>query len=130
VDFHKTYAPTANPESIQLILNSTLDKTIYIKQPVRFLEPGKENHVWLLKKALYSLKQSGQLWYMDLGYKCSKIDPGIFFKIKNGSTKIVAMHVDNSTIVGNSNKTIAEMKVELSSEYQMADLSIIPNSLY
>lgn len=108
-------------------LNSTLDETIYIKQPVGFLEPGKEDHVWLLKKALYGLKQSGRLWYMtlkrmftDVGYSCSKIDPEIFFNF--GSTKTVAMHVDDSTLVGDSERTVVEMKAELSRQYEIADL--------
>lgn len=152
VDFNETYAPTANFESIQLILaiankqgwpihqadyknthlNSTLDETIYIKQPASFVEPGKEAHIWLLKKALYGLKQSGRLWYLtlkkmfvDLGYSCSKVDPGVFFKISLELTKIVAVHVDDSTIVGDSETTVAEMKRELGSQYEIADLGEI-----
>ena len=43
-------------------LYGDLDKEIYMEQPEDFKLPGKENKVWWLCKALYSLKQAGLSW--------------------------------------------------------------------
>jgi len=43
-------------------LYGNLDEKIYMEQPEGFKLPGKENKVWRLHKALYSLKQAGLFW--------------------------------------------------------------------
>jgi hypothetical protein len=75
VDFHETAALTVRKSSLRYILslvaehdlethqidfknaylNGSLDKEIYMKQPPGFEVPGKEGHVWQLKKAIYGL---------------------------------------------------------------------------
>ena len=76
VDYTDTFAPVAKLTSIWTILalaaqndwkiyqmdvqsmylHSTLSKTIYMKQPEDFIEPGKESLVAKLLKTLYGLK--------------------------------------------------------------------------
>jgi len=43
-------------------LYGNLDEEIYMEQPEGFKLPGKENKVWRLCKALYSLKQANLSW--------------------------------------------------------------------
>ncbi len=77
VDFEETFAPIPRLESIRAtlsemallglemiafdiataFLNATVDKPIYMTQPEGFIEPGKEDHVCLLLKAVYGIKQ-------------------------------------------------------------------------
>jgi len=40
-----------------------LEEKIYMKQPEGYIQKGKENKVYLLKKSLYGLKQSLRQWY-------------------------------------------------------------------
>lgn len=40
-----------------------LEERIYIQQPKGFEVTGKEDHVFLLNKSLYGLKQSTRKWY-------------------------------------------------------------------
>jgi len=80
-DFTHTFAPVARWDSIRLILsiaamndwelrhidiktaylNGKLKEEIYLKRP-EMLGPG----YWLLKKALYGLRQSGREWYLEM----------------------------------------------------------------
>lgn len=43
-------------------LNGTLEEEIYMSQPEGYIEKGKEDYVWKLKKSLYGLKQSSRQW--------------------------------------------------------------------
>ena len=44
-------------------LHGELEEDIYIQQPECFMVSGKKDYVCLLKKSLYSLKQSPMQWY-------------------------------------------------------------------
>jgi hypothetical protein len=43
-------------------LQSPIDVTAYLRQPIGFIEPGKENWVWKLKKCVYGLRQASLQW--------------------------------------------------------------------
>ena len=47
-------------------LNGFLNEEAYVEQPKGFEDPHKPNHVFKLKKALYSLKQVPRAWYERL----------------------------------------------------------------
>ena len=50
-------------------LNKYLEEEVYVGQPQGFEIQGKEDHVYKLKKALYSLKQAPKVWYARIdGY--------------------------------------------------------------
>jgi hypothetical protein len=64
-------------------LNAYLKEPIYLKQPPGY---SKGRDVLLLKKALYSLKQSGRQWHkclsealFHIGFKRCTYDPVVFF---------------------------------------------------
>jgi len=44
-------------------LNGILQEEIYVEYPASFVIQGKEDKVYLLKKALYRLKQAPRAWY-------------------------------------------------------------------
>ena len=44
-------------------LHGNLEEEIYMKQPEEFVDSKKSDHVCLLKKSLYGLKQSPRQWY-------------------------------------------------------------------
>nr|GEX32684.1 hypothetical protein [Tanacetum cinerariifolium] len=43
-------------------LNGFINEEVYVAQPLRFIDFGKPNHVYKLKKALYALKQAPKAW--------------------------------------------------------------------
>ncbi|GJU09032.1 retrovirus-related pol polyprotein from transposon TNT 1-94 [Tanacetum coccineum] len=77
IDYDETYAPVARLESIRILLdyacalyfklfqmdvksaslNGFIHEEVYMAQPLGFIDFEKPNHVYKLKKALYSLKQ-------------------------------------------------------------------------
>ncbi|GKB99557.1 retrovirus-related pol polyprotein from transposon TNT 1-94 [Tanacetum coccineum] len=81
-DFDETYAPVARLESIRILfayacahdfnlfqmdvksvfLNGFINEEVYVSQPPGFINFEKPNHVFKLKKALYSNKQAPKAW--------------------------------------------------------------------
>nr|GEX01660.1 copia protein [Tanacetum cinerariifolium] len=58
-------------------LNGPLKENVYVSQPEGFIDPKLANHVYRLKKTLYSLKQAPRAWYDKLSS----------FLIEHGFTK-------------------------------------------
>jgi hypothetical protein len=150
VDFHDTAAPTCRPSSQRFVLglankndwevhqvdfkdaylNGVLDEEVYMRQPKGFEEPGREHFVWRLLKAIYGLKQAGRQWYKKLcelfdklGFTRSSFDPAVFFYIDEPDIIcIVAVHVDDCTLVANTLPVMLRLKAELNAHYELVDL--------
>ncbi|GJU91572.1 retrovirus-related pol polyprotein from transposon TNT 1-94 [Tanacetum coccineum] len=83
IDYDETYALVSRFELIRILLayayalyfklfqmdvksaflNGFINEEVYVAQPPGFIDSEKPNHVYKLKKALYSLKQAPKAWY-------------------------------------------------------------------
>ncbi|KAI3672582.1 hypothetical protein L6452_38675 [Arctium lappa] len=83
IDYDETYAPVARIEAIRMFLaytahknfmvyqmdvktafvNGLLKEEVYVSQPEGFISADKPDHVYILDKALYELKQAPRAWY-------------------------------------------------------------------
>ncbi|GJT20901.1 retrovirus-related pol polyprotein from transposon TNT 1-94 [Tanacetum coccineum] len=83
IDFEELFAPVSRIEDIHIFianastknmtiyhmdvktafLNGELREVVYVSQPKGFVDRDKPNHVYRLKKVLYSLKLSLRAWY-------------------------------------------------------------------
>ena len=157
-DYHETFSPVARFESVRYMfahaaledweiesmdvktafLNGDLDEEIYMEQPEGWVVPGKEDHVCLLKKAIYGLKQASRQWnakihksLLDLGFTRTYSDAGVYvYSQESGEhTCVIVLYVDDLLLMGNSTPFVNDVKRKLSSEYQMTDLGPVQRFL-
>jgi hypothetical protein len=110
VDFHETFAPVARLSSIRTLialaasedwelhqmdvksayLNSPIDTAIYMRLPPGY---GRKGKVARVKKGIYGLRQSGNLWHKTLTIAFKKlnltrsaVDHGVFYVHDNEGT--------------------------------------------
>ena len=138
VDYTETFAPVAKLASLRTILalaahedwpievfdflsaflNGDLDEEIFMQLPSGTLDESDTRRlVAKLRKAIYGLKQAGRTWYqmlyqalIDLGFKRAKYDHGVFYARTTGGVIILAIHVDDCTITGTSQKLLDHYK--------------------
>src|SRR5258708_6736476 len=122
------YAATRDLEIHQLdaiaaYLNSNLHEEIFICPPEGV--PVSPRSVWLLKKAIYGLKQAGLEWFRtlhnhikSLGYSQSGHDPCLYIYNPN---QFIVIYVDD-LLVFTEKGEIRKMKSELTGRYEMRDL--------
>lgn len=112
-------------------LNGDLEEEIYMEQPEGWVVPGKEDHVCLLHKAIYGLKQASRQWnakihksLLDQGFTRTYSDAGVYVYSKGSGdlTCIVILYVDDMLLMGNSKPFIDGVKRKLSAQYRMTDL--------
>ena len=95
-----------------------------------FIIQGKEDHVCLLKKLLYGLKQSPRQWYkrfdtfmLSHDYSRSNYIYCVYHKkLSNGSFVYLFLYVDDMLIAAKSMFEINRLKEQLTGEFKMKDL--------
>ncbi|GKE19096.1 retrovirus-related pol polyprotein from transposon TNT 1-94, partial [Tanacetum coccineum] len=129
IDFEESFAHVARLEAVRMFiayaahknitifqmdvktafLNGPLKEDVYISQPEGFIDPEFPDHVYRLKKALYSLKQVPHAWYDKLssfliehGFTKGIIDPNLFTRRHEGDILLVQVYVDD-IIFGSTN---------------------------
>lgn len=152
VDYFDTYAPVAKLASIRTILaiaarydlalhqvdiksaylNGELeeDEVIYMKHAPGYKPPNSGTRVLRLVKTLYGLKQSGRRWYQKfrgilcdhLGFKQCDVDQAVFYRADTESFMIVAVHVDDCTLVAKTDEVVTEFKKGLGEHVEVTDL--------
>ena len=110
-------------------LNGKLDedKEIYIQEPPGYESLGE--FVKLLLKAIYGLKQAVVKWYhilcrtlTDLGFCISAADPGVFYTWIGKNILVLAVHVDDCRMTGDSPKLIVLYKHKLNDRHALTEL--------
>jgi hypothetical protein len=149
IDYTETFSPVVSYPALRLLialaarlelkinhldvtaafLNGELTEEIYMKQPEGFVKPGMENKVWLLKKAIYGLKQASKAWYdkckstlKDLGFKSLPTEPCIYVKGSNTSLCVLAVYVDDILVFYRDDQIMTEFVKELEKCFDIRDL--------
>jgi Reverse transcriptase (RNA-dependent DNA polymerase) len=108
----------------------TNDKVVYMKQPPGYSAPGSAGKVCCLNKTLYGLKQSGHRWYQklveilvnNLTFTCCKVDQAVFMLKNDDGLTIIAVHVDDYTIVATTVRLIENVKARICKFVEISDL--------
>jgi hypothetical protein len=150
IDYYETYAPVARLASFRILLalaarnnwpvhsfdfdsaylNSKFeeDEVIYVEQPPGYETKDRRYWVWRLWKALYGLKQGARNWYealfkalKELGFIRIEADHGMFLKRIGSDIIILAVHVDDCAVTGNSMGPIEKFMKEMNEKYKLTD---------
>nr|GEW38921.1 retrovirus-related Pol polyprotein from transposon TNT 1-94 [Tanacetum cinerariifolium] len=140
IDFEESFAPVARLEAVQMFiaydayknitifqmnvktdfLNGPLKEEVYVSQPEGFIDPEFPNHVYRLKKALYSLKQAPRAWYDKLssfriehGFTKGIVDPTLFTRRHGGDILLVQKHGLDECVSMSTPMATVRLDVEL-----------------
>jgi transposase InsO family protein len=155
VDYFDTFAPVAKLTTYRTIfalaalekweihgmdvitayLLGKLDEEIYMMQPEGFIRMGmKRNMVCRLLRSLYGLKQAARVWNLKIhaflikiGFVRSSADPCLYIDVKR--CLYITIWVDDLLIVGKHGSDIANVKAQLSREFEMKDLGELEHFL-
>ncbi|GKB36857.1 retrovirus-related pol polyprotein from transposon TNT 1-94 [Tanacetum coccineum] len=107
---HKNF-PIYKMDVQMVFLNSLLKEDIFVRHPDGFVDPDFPNHVYRLKKALYSLKQAHRARYDKLSsfliehhFTKGIVDPTLFTRRYGDDILLVQIYVDD--IVFGSTKPV------------------------
>ncbi|KAI3662213.1 hypothetical protein MP638_002199 [Amoeboaphelidium occidentale] len=148
VNYKELFAPVIRSDSLRLIIaiaakydlkmmhadvnsayvQSDMDMDVYLTIPECI--PHKEGEVFLLRKSIYGLKQSGRNWNKKLvsvltkvGFIQSKIEPSIFFRKSDNQLCIIGAYVDDLLIISKSNEDNNSIFKLISSELKIKVVS-------
>lgn len=152
VDYNETFAPVAKFNSIRVILSiaasndldiqqmdvktaflyGVLEEEIYMRQPEGYVGEDSEK-IWLLKKGLYGLKQSGRVWNDLLDsfntaneMQKSNADPCIYFGKSNGKLFLIAIYVDDTIMIADfSDPRMEDLKNQFKEMFTMDDMGAV-----
>lgn len=152
IDYIETYIPVVRTATVRLVLHvatiqqweikqmdvknaflhGDLTETVYMTQPVGFVDPTKPDFVCHLHKALYGLKQAPRAWFdkisnflLEFGFICRIHDPSLFVYYKNNDLILLLLYVDDMVLTGNNSKALDSLLEELNKQFRMKDLGQI-----
>nr|GEZ00338.1 putative RNA-directed DNA polymerase [Tanacetum cinerariifolium] len=132
-DFHETFSPVVKSTTIQAVLSlavtnnrplrlldvhnaflhGNIKERVYMQQPSGFIDPQRSNHVCLLHKSFYGLKQASRAWFeclskalFDLCFKGSKTDPSLFIYSRRHTLLYILVYVDDIIVTGNPDTSL------------------------
>jgi hypothetical protein len=120
---------------ITAYLLGKLDEEIYMMQPEGFVRLGMErNLICRLLRSIYSLKQAARVWnqkiytfLIKIGFIRSSADLCLYLDVKCGI--YITIWVDDLLIAGKNGRDIANVKAQLSGEFEMKDLGKLTHFL-
>ena len=147
-DFDETFAPVFRLDSLRILValaarygllahmldasnafaGSDLDKPncMEIPEGLQDFDPeAREGMILELRKSLYGLRQSANLWHrkitgflMEIGFQPTTADPSVFI---NNRGLIIALYVDDIVVFGREEKEIDVVKKKLKEFHPMTD---------
>lgn len=111
-------------------LHGSIEEHIVMEQPEGFVDEDHPEKVCLLKRSLYSLKQSPRQWnkrfddFMQKNkFQRSQYDSCVYFKdVEKRNGIYLLLYVDDILIASRNKVEVEKLKILLNSEFKMKDL--------
>nr|GEV32347.1 RNA-directed DNA polymerase, eukaryota [Tanacetum cinerariifolium] len=129
IDCDETFSPVVKAATIRIVLslaltrhwfvhqlavknaflNDDLSNIVYMHQPLSFVDPRYPNHVCLLQRSLYGLKQAHRAWFhrfaayaTRVGFSSSRCDSSLFIYRSGTDTTYILIYVDDVVLISSS----------------------------
>ena len=109
-------------------LYSDLTEQVFMEQSPGYVA-HEEDHVCLLKKAIYGLKQSPRAWFEKFnsivtasGLQCCVVDHSVFYRRAGNSYVILAVYVDDILLIRSDTARMQETKEYLKAHFITKDM--------
>ncbi|GAA6034961.1 hypothetical protein JCM8097_002115 [Rhodosporidiobolus ruineniae] len=101
------------------------DDPLYIRQPAGFKQKGKEDWVFLLRRAVYGLPQSGRqlhvlilTWLTSVDFVAVSEDATLYVGTRNGKKMAIVVYVDDAEVAG-PDKTVCDFLAKFSEQFDV-----------
>nr|GEZ81387.1 putative ribonuclease H-like domain-containing protein [Tanacetum cinerariifolium] len=146
IDYEEVFAPIVRIEAIRLFLAyasfmvyqmdvkstflyGTIEKEVYVCQPLRFKDPNYPNKVYKVVKALYGLHQAPRACYETLanyllenGFQRGKIDQTLFIKRQKVDILLVQIYVDDIIFCSTNKDLCNAFEKLMKDKFQMSSM--------
>ncbi|PKU63244.1 Retrovirus-related Pol polyprotein from transposon TNT 1-94 [Dendrobium catenatum] len=149
IDYIETFSPVAKITTVRVLLilalhhqwaihqldvsnaflHGELSETVFMKQPIGFVDNQHPTYVCKLNKALYGLKQAPRKWFEmligflhQLEFTTSHSDPSLLIYRKDTSKVYVLIYVDDIIVTGNNSSVITQLLEQLQHKFKMRKL--------
>ncbi|GKE02609.1 putative ribonuclease H-like domain-containing protein, partial [Tanacetum coccineum] len=154
IDYDEVFAPVAWIESIRIFLAfysymgfivyhmdvksaflyGTIDKEVYVSQPLAFVDPKFPKKVYKVVKALYGLHQAPRYatlstFLLKSGYKRGTIDKTLFIKKDKNNIMLVQVYVDDIIFCSTKRSWCDEFEALMKSRFQISSPKSSPSFL-
>jgi hypothetical protein len=110
-------------------LDGDLTKCVYCQQPAGFIDDNHPDHVCLLSKSLYGLKQVLRAWFqmfgghlLQLSFIATRSDSSLFVLRQGSDTAYLLLYVDDIILTASSMTLLQRIIDNLKSSFAMKDL--------
>ena len=112
-------------------LNSELEEEVCVEQPQGYVVEGHEDKVYMLKKALYVLKEAPRAWnsiidgyLLQTEFMKSPSEPSLYIKTQGQDLLILCLYVDGLIYTSTNQRMIEDFKKAMMDEFEMTDLGL------
>ena len=114
-------------------LYEELEERIYIEQSEEYIVSDKEDHVLLLLKSFYELKQASYVWFKTIisefikfDYRKCESNHGIWIKFESNEKRMfIIFYMNDFLIMIKDNEELTSLKRELTIYFKMKDIKEI-----
>ncbi|GJS67902.1 ribonuclease H-like domain-containing protein [Tanacetum coccineum] len=110
-------------------LHGHLSETVYMHQPLRFVDPSKPDYVCYLQRSLYGLKQTLCAWFQRfasyatrVSFQHSKTDSSLFVFHRGSKIAYFLLYVDDIIFIASSSAFLQRIIASLHSEFAMTNI--------